>query len=234
VIDVTDATFSQEVMERSMTTPVVVDLWAEWCGPCKTLGPILEKVIDETNGAVVLAKVDVDANQRVSQAFQVQSIPAVFAIVEGKIVSQFVGAKPENEIRAWLAEFAPASSPLAALIAQGDEASLTQAMTLDPSNVDVLTALATLWLNSNRFEDVLILLEPYATSAVFATLLARARIAKAGIDIAGDLDATLDSLLESGIADEADRAKLLEILDALGPEDPRFVVYRRRLANRLY
>jgi hypothetical protein len=107
-------------------------------------------------------------------------------------------------------------------------------MTLDPSNVDVLTALATLWLNEGRFEDVLILLEPYATSAVFATLMARAHIAKAGIDISGDLDVTLDSLLESGITDEADRAKLLEILDALGPEDPRFVIYRRRLANRLY
>ena len=76
-------------MEASMTTPIVVDLWAEWCTPCKTLGPILEKVIGETNGAVILAKVDVDANPRVAQAFQVQSIPAVFAVHEGKIVDSF-------------------------------------------------------------------------------------------------------------------------------------------------
>jgi putative thioredoxin len=234
VVDVTDATFSQEVMEKSMTSPVVVDLWAEWCGPCKTLGPILEKVIAETNGAVTLAKVDVDANPRVSQAFSVQSIPAVFAIVEGKIVDQFVGAKPENEVRAWVAKFAPAASPLAALIAAGDEESLTKAMALDASNPDVLSALATLWLSEGRYEDVTILLEPYATSAVLATLMARARIGSAGIDLTGDLDVTLDELLEAAIDDEEQRAKLLQILDALGPEDPRFVTYRRRLANRLY
>ena len=217
-----------------MTTPVVVDLWAEWCGPCKTLGPILEKVIDETNGGVVLAKVDVDSNQRVAQAFSVQSIPAVFAIVEGKIVSSFVGAKPENEVRAWVAEFAPAASPLAALIAQGDEASLSQALALDPSNVEVLSALASLWLNESRYDDVLTLLDPYATAGAFTTLLARARIGKAGIDMSGDIDDTLNTLLDRAISDEADRAKLLEILDALGPEDARFVSYRRSLANRLY
>ncbi|MGH9276464.1 MAG: thioredoxin family protein, partial [Acidimicrobiales bacterium] len=75
-IDVTDATFPTEVVERSKQVPVVVDLWAEWCGPCKTLGPILEQVIDETGGKVVLAKVDVDTNQQVAAAFQVQGIPA--------------------------------------------------------------------------------------------------------------------------------------------------------------
>src|SRR3954454_5158798 len=78
--DVTDQTFEQAVIERSKTVPVVVDLWAEWCGPCKTLGPIIEKVIEETVGAVELAKVDVDANPAVARAFQVQSIPAVYAL----------------------------------------------------------------------------------------------------------------------------------------------------------
>ena len=92
VIDVTDATFASAVIERSMSVPVVVDLWAEWCGPCKVLGPILEKVVNETSGAVELAKVDVDANPQVAEAFKVQSIPAVFAIHEGKIVDTFVGA----------------------------------------------------------------------------------------------------------------------------------------------
>ena len=93
-IDVTDATFPAEVVERSKQVPVVVDLWAEWCGPCKTLGPILEKVIDETDGKVVLAKVDVDANRQTADAFQVQGIPAVYALKDGKVVDGFVGAQP--------------------------------------------------------------------------------------------------------------------------------------------
>ena len=96
-IDVTDATFPTEVVERSKQVPVVVDLWAEWCGPCKTLGPILEKVIDETGGKVVLAKVDVDANPQIAAAFQVQGIPAVYALKDGKVVDGFVGAQPEAE-----------------------------------------------------------------------------------------------------------------------------------------
>src|SRR5688500_11175937 len=89
--DVTDATFERDVVQRSSEVPVVVDLWAEWCGPCKTLGPILEKVIGDTGGKVELAKVDVDANPQVSAAFQVQSIPAVYAMKDGKVVDGFVG-----------------------------------------------------------------------------------------------------------------------------------------------
>ena len=92
--DVNDATFGTEVVERSKTVPVVIDLWADWCGPCKTLGPILEKVIDETQGLVELAKVDVEANPQVAGAFQVQSIPAVYAMKDEKIIDGFVGALP--------------------------------------------------------------------------------------------------------------------------------------------
>src|SRR5580658_2488061 len=92
--DVTDATFGTAVMERSTQVPVVVDLWAEWCGPCKTLGPILEKVIAETGGEVELTKVDIDANPRVAQIFDVRSIPAVYAIKDRKIVDSFIGALP--------------------------------------------------------------------------------------------------------------------------------------------
>src|SRR3569832_1653998 len=98
-VDVTDATFPTEVIERSKTVPVVVDLWAEWCGPCKTLGPILEKVIAETDGAEELAKVDVDANPQVASAFRVLSIPAVYAMQDGKVVVGFVGAQPEAAVR---------------------------------------------------------------------------------------------------------------------------------------
>ena len=95
-IDVTDATFQTEVIDRSKTAAVVVDLWAPWCGPCRTLGPILEKVTDATNGEVVLVKVNVDENPGVSQAFQVQSIPAVYALKNGEVVDGFVGAHPEH------------------------------------------------------------------------------------------------------------------------------------------
>ena len=94
-IDITDATFQKEVIERSMITPVVIDLWAQWCGPCKTLGPILEKLTAATNGEVILAKVDVDSCPQVAQAFQVQSIPAVYAMKDGKIVDGFVGAQSQ-------------------------------------------------------------------------------------------------------------------------------------------
>ena len=99
-IDVTDATFQAEVIHKSAEVPVVIDLWAPWCGPCTTLGPILEKVIDATGGQVVLAKVNIDENPGISKAFQVQSIPAVFAMQNGQIVDGFVGAVPEREVQA--------------------------------------------------------------------------------------------------------------------------------------
>jgi thioredoxin len=98
-IDVTDATFQVEVLDRSNSVPVIVDLWAPWCEPCKTLGPILEKHCDATNGQVVLAKVNVDENPSISMAFQVQSIPAVFIMKDGAVMDGFVGMKPEHAIK---------------------------------------------------------------------------------------------------------------------------------------
>lgn len=98
MIDVTDETFQTEVLEKSMTTPVVVDLWAEWCGPCKTLTPILERVIAATNGQVVGVKVNVEENPQLNEAFRVQSIPAVFALSNGAIVDTFTGAQPEEAV----------------------------------------------------------------------------------------------------------------------------------------
>src|SRR5947207_5742946 len=102
VNDVTEATFQTEVLERSLTTPVVIDFWAEWCGPCKQLSPILEKLALEDDGAWVLAKVDVDANQRLAQMFRVQGIPMVYAVVGGQPVDAFTGVVPEAQLRQWL------------------------------------------------------------------------------------------------------------------------------------
>lgn len=102
VIDVTEATFQAEVVDRSMQVPVVVDLWAEWCGPCKQLSPVLERLAQESGGTWVLAKVDVDANPRIAQLFQVQSIPTVIAIAGGQPVEAFSGAQPEPQIRQWI------------------------------------------------------------------------------------------------------------------------------------
>ncbi len=102
VIDVTEETFQAEVVERSLQVPVIVDLWADWCGPCKQLSPVLERLANAAGGAWVLAKVDVDANPRISQVFQVQSIPTVVAIAGGAPIDAFAGALPEPEVRQWL------------------------------------------------------------------------------------------------------------------------------------
>ncbi len=124
--DVTDATFQTAVLDRSDEVPVVVDLWAPWCGPCTQLGPILEKVIGATDGKVELVKVDIDENPQVSQAFQVQSIPAVYALKDGAVVDSFIGAQGEDAVQAFVDGLLPSEteSTIEALLAAGDEASL--------------------------------------------------------------------------------------------------------------
>jgi putative thioredoxin len=232
--DVTDATFGTAVMERSMTVPVVVDLWASWCQPCKTLGPILEKVIGETAGAVELAKVDVDANPHIAQAFGAQSIPAVFAISQGKIVDTFVGAVPEPVVRDFIEKLAPGSSLVDKLLDQGDETSLREALALDASNVDAAVALGELLRTSDRLDEAVTVLTPFEHTLGAKTVLARVHLQQSGVNLEGDLDLTLEHLLEQAKTDEQSRSSLLEMLDALGPEDPRYVTFRRRLANFIY
>jgi putative thioredoxin len=234
VKDVTDATFAIDVMERSKSVPVVIDLWAEWCGPCRTLGPIIEKVVAETNGAVELVKVDVDANPQISQAFRVQSIPAVFAIHNGQIVDTFVGALPEAQVREFVERLAPGASAVDRLVSAGDEASLREALALDATSVDAAVALGEYLRQEGRLDEAEAVLEPFATVVAAKTVLARIRLQRSGVSLDGDLDLTLDHLLEQSATNDELKAQLLEVLDALGPDDPRYVSYRRRLASRLY
>jgi putative thioredoxin len=221
-------------MERSMTVPVVVDLWAEWCGPCKTLGPIIEKVVDETSGAVELAKVYIDANPQIAQAFNVQSIPAVFAIHEGKIVDSFVGAFPESAVREFVEKLAPGASKVDKLVDAGDEASLRAALELDASNLDAAVSLGDLLRRADRLDEADEVLKPFENALAAKTVLARIRLQRSGVSLDGDLDLTLEHLLEQSSSESSAKDSLLEILDALGPEDPRYVSYRRKLASRLY
>jgi putative thioredoxin len=114
VIDVTEETFNSDVVERSRTTPVIIDLWAEWCGPCKQLSPVLEKLAGEADGQWVLAKVDVDANPRLAQALQVQSIPMVVAVIGGQLVDGFLGALPEAQVKQWISQVVAAAEQITA------------------------------------------------------------------------------------------------------------------------
>jgi putative thioredoxin len=128
VFDVTEETFNNDVALRSRTTPVIVDLWAEWCGPCKQLSPVLEKLANEAGGAWVLGKVDVDANPRLAQAFQAQSIPMVVAIVGGQMVDAFLGAMPEAQVKQWLAQVLSVAGQLGVAPPPGDGAEPGEAL----------------------------------------------------------------------------------------------------------
>ncbi|MFZ9459329.1 MAG: thioredoxin, partial [Ilumatobacteraceae bacterium] len=178
-IDVTDATFQKEVIEKSMVTPVIIDLWAQWCGPCKTLGPILEKLTAATKGKVVLAKVDVDTCPQVAQAFQVQSIPAVYAMKDGKIVDGFVGAQSEHVVEQFIKNLLPEQVvvDVKALLAKGDEASLRQALEAEPTNESVVVALADLLTARKDCSAALELLKTVPETERVRTSIAAARAA---------------------------------------------------------
>ena len=237
-MDVTDETFQADVLERSMTVPVVVDLWAPWCGPCKTLGPILEKAVADSGGTVELAKVNVDENPRVAQAFGVQSIPAVFAISGGQVVDQFVGALPEAQVGAFVARLAPAQSEADLLAEAGDEDSLRRALELEPDHVGAIEGLARLLIARGEPAEALTLLARIPETEVTRSLAADARLLEAGVDVSDagrdEIAAALDGLLDRVREDDAARQEFVDLLEALGPNDPRTNEYRRALAARLF
>ncbi|HEX5365998.1 MAG TPA: tetratricopeptide repeat protein [Acidimicrobiales bacterium] len=239
-IDVTDASFQTDVIDRSATTPVVVDLWAPWCGPCRTLGPILEEVVGDTGGQVVLAKVNVDENPQVAQAFQVQGIPAVYAVDKGKVVNGFVGAQPEPAVRQFVDALAPSEEDrrIAALLAAGDEASLRQVLELQPDHHDAIVALAELLAgrpDEGAADEALSLLgripETPETRRVAALVRTRGSV---GHDGDAEITTKLDSLLDRVKTDEGARQEYVDLLEVLGADDPRTADYRRRLTRQLF
>lgn len=238
IVDVTDATFEAEVLARSDTVPVVVDLWAPWCGPCKTLSPILEKVVAEADGQVVLAKVNVDENPMVSATFQVQGIPAVYALRDRKVVDGFVGAQGEPFVRQWVSALLPTDAELeiARLIEAGDETSLREAVELVPGNEAAIVALAELLVGSGGGDEALDLLERIPETAETRRVAALARVGdhRGEVPDEDDIEGRLNELLGRVKADDDARQQFVDLLELLGPDDPRTGRYRRELATRLY
>lgn len=243
--DVTDASFQTDVLDRSATTPVVVDLWAPWCGPCRTLGPILETVVDDTDGQVVLAKVNVDENPQVSQAFRVQGIPAVYAVAGGKVVDGFVGAQPEAEVRTFVGKLLPseAEQRIAQLMAAGDETSLRQVLDEKPDHHDAIVGLAELLAgrrDDGDLDEALALLGRIPETAETRRVAALARTGESagangdGGSAGDDITAKLEALLAQVKGDDAARQEYVDLLEVLGPDDPRTADFRKRLTRQLF
>jgi putative thioredoxin len=235
ILDVTDATFESEVVERSKQVPVVVDLWAPWCGPCKTLGPMLERIVAATGGQVVLAKVNVDDNPQVGAAFRVQSIPAVYAMKDTKVVDGFMGAQPEATVKEFVDRLRPSEqeAELERLVAAGDEASLRRALELDADHEPAILALAELLTHEGKGDEALEVLSKVPETGETRRIAALAR--RGGEPVDGeDVDTKLGELLGRVKEDENARKEFIDLLELLGPDDPRTATWRKKLTAELF
>ncbi|MCL4434422.1 MAG: tetratricopeptide repeat protein [Actinobacteria bacterium] len=236
----TDATFERDVLDRSQQVPVVVDLWAPWCGPCRTLGPIIERVVGSYNGTVDLVKINVDENPGVSSAFQVQSIPMVVGVKDRKVVDGFIGALGEPKVTEWVAKLAggapqPEESEADLLVKAGDEVSLRKALELQPDHKGAVTALATLLCDQDDPGQALGLLEKIPEDPDTRKIAARARLMLANVDVSGASTPTrLDALLEVVKEDERARQEYLDLLETMPSGDPLVTKYRKALSARLF
>lgn len=245
-MDVTDNNFQSAVIDRSHELPVVVDFWAEWCGPCRQLGPVIERAVAERAGKVELAKIDVDSNPIVARTFRIQSIPAVKAFRDGQVVSEFVGAVPPAAVDQFIDALLPSETD--ELVALGDEASLRRAVELEPSRADAAVPLAQLLHARGDSDGAIALLKEVPGSFAADGLQSRIALEQAGAPPElqealkaldeGDQEHALDLLI--GYLPSADGARddvrriVVGILDQLGVESPLARESRRRLAAALY
>jgi putative thioredoxin len=256
VYDVTEADFEAQVVERSYQAPVVIDFWADWCAPCRALGPMLEREVAAREGKVVLARVDVDQNPQLAQAFGVQGIPAVKAVKDGRLVDEFVGAQPQNVVKQFIEGLLPSREDVAAAEAAKldpaeAESSYREILDGDPDNVPARVGLANLLLDRGDATDAVETLRPVETDPAVAEPLSRARLAREAGDqssdfgkaarraIDGEQDEALAELLAAvreGPGQRRDRARelMLDVFRVLGLDHPVATRYRRDLTSALF